>query len=70
MEEIEWLEDDRVFILMGNYPDDDSGDPVYLGYVDGEWIELDCLVTETADGYIEEYSYVKNGKTVLYYTRI
>ena len=39
---------------------------MYIGYVDGEWIELTCTVDED---YTETFTYVKDGKTIVYYVR-
>jgi len=44
--------------------DDEEGK--YIGYVDGKWIEL----TDTLnDDETETFTYVKDGKTVVYYVR-
>ena len=43
---------------------------MYLGYVDGEWVEL--IETEEvvdADTTLQVFSYIKDGETIVYYKR-
>jgi len=54
-----------VFILWGAADEEDE--PGYIGYLNGDWIHLDCTVQETADGFIETYTYERDGETIIYY---
>ena len=68
-EEIEWIEEERVFIIYGN---DEHGNEKYLGWVEGKWVELRREEKYNIDlGYNQEYFYYKNskGKEILYYIR-
>lgn len=48
-------------------PEDGSEDDgSYIGYVDGKWIELTSTLDEDET---EIFTYVKDGKTIVYYKR-
>ncbi len=65
-ETIEWDEENLVFILWGL---NDEEEETFIGYVDGEWIELTYTEEEVGSDIVETFSYVKNGETIIYYKR-
>ena len=46
--------------------DGGEDDGSYIGYVDGKWIELTYTLN---DDETETFTYVKDGKTIVYYKR-
>lgn len=65
-ERIEWNDDEHIYILWGMPEDGNEEDGSYIGYVDGKWVNLTCT---TAQDYTETFTYVKDGKTIVYYKR-